>query len=118
MVSHVYPTQWTCPVAPGRWGETLILMCGSSSRDSQIGVGHCPPGRQFLPQCPKDLEQAQSAQPAIARRPSVRPVPKFFPQLYYASSNEGAAPKASIMPEPCPKREVPKPGKPVADSQV
>ena len=33
---------------------------------------------------------------------------KFFPQLHYASSNEGPAPKASTMPKPCPKREVPK----------
>ena len=44
--------------------------------------------------------------------------PKFFPRLHYASSNEGSAPKASIMSEPCPKREVPKPGKPVADSKA
>ena len=41
---------------------------------------------------------------------------KFFPQLHYASSNEDPAPKASTMPKPRPKREVPKPGKPVADS--
>ena len=43
--------------------------------------------------------------------------PRFFPQLHYALSNEICAPKASIMSEPCPKREVPKPGKPVTDSQ-
>ena len=43
--------------------------------------------------------------------------PEFLPQLCYASSNESPVPKASIMSEPCPKREVPKPGKPVADSQ-
>ena len=32
---------------------------------------------------------------------------KFFPQLHYASSSVGPAPKASTMPEPRPKREVP-----------
>ena len=41
---------------------------------------------------------------------------KFFPQLHYASSSEGPDPKASTMPKPLPKQEVPKPGKPVADS--
>ena len=41
---------------------------------------------------------------------------KFFPQLHCASSSDGPAPKASTMPKPRPKREVPKPRKPVADS--
>ena len=36
---------------------------------------------------------------------------KFLPQLHNASSTEGPAPKASIMPRRRPKREVPKPGK-------
>ena len=42
----------------------------------------------------------------------------FLPQLCYASSNESPAPEASIMFEPCTKREVSKRGKPVADSQA
>ena len=41
---------------------------------------------------------------------------KFLPHLHYASSSESPAQKASIMPKRRPKREVPKPGKPVADS--
>ena len=41
---------------------------------------------------------------------------KFFPRLHYTSSSEGPAPKASTMPKRRPKQEVPKPGKPVADS--
>ena len=41
---------------------------------------------------------------------------KFFPELHYASSSEGLAPKASTMPKPRPKREVQKPSKLVADS--
>ena len=43
--------------------------------------------------------------------------PKKFPELCYASSNESPAQKAAIMSEPCPKREVPNPGKPVGHSQ-
>ena len=41
---------------------------------------------------------------------------KFFPQLHYAPSSETPAPKASTMPKRRPKREVPTPGKLVADS--
>ena len=41
---------------------------------------------------------------------------KFLPQLHYASSSESPAQNASTMPKRRPKRKVPKPGKPVADS--
>ena len=43
---------------------------------------------------------------------------KFFPQLHYASSSEGPAPKACTMPKRRPKQVVPKPGKVVADAQA
>ena len=44
-------------------------------------------------------------------------VVKFFPRLHYASFTEGSAPKAPML-KPRPKREVPKPGMPLADSQA
>ena len=41
---------------------------------------------------------------------------KFTPRLHHASSIEIPGPNTSTMPERRPKRKVPKPGKPVADS--
>ena len=41
---------------------------------------------------------------------------KFLPQLLYTSSSESPTPNASTMPKRRPKRKVPNPGKPVADS--